>query len=35
MGGEDQLDRFCEKCRSITQSEVGKECATYNKKKEG
>jgi hypothetical protein len=31
--GEDQLDRSCEKWRSITQSQGGEEYPTYNKKK--
>jgi hypothetical protein len=35
--GEYQLDRWCEKLRSITPSQAGKEYPTYNtkKKKEG
>jgi hypothetical protein len=33
--GADQLDRSCEKWRSITQSEGGEEYRTYSKKKEG
>ena len=33
--GEDQLDRPCEKLRSITQSQGGEEYRTYNKKKKG
>jgi hypothetical protein len=33
--GEDQLDRSCEKWRSITQSQGGEEYRTYNKKKKG
>jgi hypothetical protein len=32
---EDQLDRSCEKWRSITQSQGGEEYRTYNKKKKG
>jgi hypothetical protein len=32
--GEDQLDRSCEKWRSITRSQGRKEYPTYNKKKE-
>jgi hypothetical protein len=32
---EDQLDRSCEKLRSITQSQGGEEYRTYNKKKKG
>jgi len=35
MRGEDQLDRLCEECRSITQSAVGQEYAIYIKKKKG
>jgi hypothetical protein len=31
--GEDQLDRSCEKWRSITQSQGGEKYPTYNKKK--
>jgi phage FluMu protein Com len=33
--GEDQLDRSCEKCRSVTQSEWAEEYPTRNKKTEG
>jgi hypothetical protein len=33
--GEDQLDRSCEKLRSITQSQGWEEYPTYNKKKTG
>jgi hypothetical protein len=33
--GEDQLDRSCEKWRSITQSQGGVEYPIYNKKKKG
>ena len=33
--GEDQLDRSCEKRRSITWSQGRKEHPTYNKTKEG
>jgi hypothetical protein len=33
--GEDQLDRSCEKWRSITQSQGGEEYRTYSKKKKG
>jgi hypothetical protein len=33
--GEDQLNRSCEKRRSITQSEGGEEYRTYSKKKKG
>jgi hypothetical protein len=33
--GEDQLDRSCEKWRSITQIQGGEEYPTYNKKKKG
>jgi hypothetical protein len=34
-GGEDQVERSCEKWRSITWSQGGEEYPTYNKKKEG
>ena len=33
--GEDQLDRSCEKLRSVTQSQGGQEYPTHNKRKEG
>jgi hypothetical protein len=33
--GEYQLDRSCEKWRSITQSPVGEAYPTYNDKEEG
>ena len=33
--GEDQLDRSCEKLRSITWNQGGNGGSTYNKKKEG
>jgi hypothetical protein len=33
--GEDQLDRSCEKLRSIAQSQGGEEYPTYNKMKKG
>jgi hypothetical protein len=32
---EDQLDRWCAKQRSITQSQGGREHPTYNKTKQG
>jgi hypothetical protein len=34
-GGEDQLDRSCEKWGSITLLQGGEEYHTYSKKKEG
>jgi len=33
--GEDQLDRSCEKSKSVTYSKEGKEYTTYNKTTEG
>jgi hypothetical protein len=33
--GEDQLDRSCEKCSSITKGQGGVEYPTNSKKKEG
>ena len=33
--GEDQMDRSCEKWRSVTYSQGGEKYITYNKKKEG
>ena len=33
-GGEDQLDRSCEKWRSVTESQGGEDYPTYNKMKE-
>jgi len=33
--GEEELDRSCEKRRSVTQSQGGEECPTNNIKKEG
>jgi hypothetical protein len=33
--GEDQMDRYCKKCRSIAQSKGGQEYPKYDKQKEG
>jgi len=33
--GEDQLEWSCEKRKSITKHQGGKECLTYNKQKKG
>jgi len=33
--GEDHLDRFCKKWRSIAETRGGGEYVTYNKRKEG
>ena len=33
--GRDYLDRYCEKCKSITKNKGGEKCSTKNEKKEG